>query len=235
MLRLRLLITAVAIFLPLVLGGCAQTWEHNPPAAAPGGLGIMADGDLGEGPGAVSSVSELPTHTKRGIQPPYGAQGTAASYEYGKGYRIGAGDRLTIRVAGETELTNDYVVDGAGNISMPYISTTHVGGLSAPDVERVVAARLRAGYLRNPSVSVQITTLRPFYILGEVTTAGSYPYQPGMTVQNAVAIAGGYGPRANQGEVLVTRRNVEGTETFKVPVTTQIYPGDVIYIRERWF
>lgn len=235
MLRLRLVLTAFAIFLPILLGGCAQTWEQNPPAAAPGGLGIMSNGDIEEGPDAVSSVSQLPSHTKQGIQPPFGTQGTAAAYEFGPGYKIGAGDRLTIRVAGETELTNDYVVDGAGNISMPYISTTHVGGLATPEVERVVAARLRAGYLRNPSVSVQVTTLRPFYILGEVTTAGSFPYQPGMTVQNAVAIAGGYGPRANQGDVLVTRRNVKGTETFKVPVTAQIYPGDVVYIRERWF
>ena len=234
MLRLRPAI-ALAISLPLLLGGCAETWEKNPPAAAPGGMGIMANGDIAEGPDAVSSVSELPSHTQRGIQPPYGTQGAAAAYEFGPGYKIGAGDQLTIRVVGEAELTNDYLVDGAGNISMPYISTTQVGGLTPPEVERVIARRLRAGYLRNPAVSVQVTTLRPFYILGEVTNAGSFPYQPGMTVQNAVAIAGGYGPRANQGEVLVTRRNVQGTETFKVPVTTQIYPGDVIYIRERWF
>src|SRR5688500_14850652 len=118
MLRWRLAI-AVAIFLPVLLSGCAQTWERNPPAAAAGGMGIMADGEIAEGPDAVSSVSELPSHTRRGIQPPYGTQGAAAAYEFGPGYRIGAGDRLTVRVAGEIELTNDYVVDGAGDISMP--------------------------------------------------------------------------------------------------------------------
>jgi polysaccharide export outer membrane protein len=99
----------------------------------------------------------------------------------------------------------------------------------------MLAQRFRAGYLRNPSISVQVTSSRPFYILGEVNTAGSYPYAPNMTVQNAVALAGGYSPRGNQGYVLITRRNVEGTQTFRVPVTTQVYPGDVIYIRERWF
>lgn len=223
------------IVLPFLISGCAETWEANPPEAASGGMGVMTDGNVAQGPGAVASVTDLPTRTPDGIQPPYGAEGSAAAYEYDKGYRIGAGDRLTIRVVGETDLTNDYLVDGSGNISMPYIKTTYVGGMTAQVVEGTIAKRLRNGYLRNPNVSVQVTTLRPFFILGEVNTAGSFPYQPGMTVQNAVAIAGGYSARAHQGPVLVTRKNVEGTRTYKVPVTTQIYPGDVIYVRERWF
>jgi polysaccharide export outer membrane protein len=223
------------LLLPFLLSACADSWEDNPPRAATGGMGVMADGTVAQGPGAVASVSELPSHTRDGIQPPYGAQGSAAAYEYDAGYRIGAGDRLTIRVAGETDLTNDYLVDGSGNISMPYIKTSHVGGMSAPDVEKLIGQRLRNGFLRNPSVSVQVTTLRPFFILGEVNTAGSFPYQPGMTVQNAIAIAGGYSPRAHQGPVLITRKNVTGTQTYNAPVTTQVYPGDIIYVRERWF
>jgi polysaccharide export outer membrane protein len=230
--RMRFIILAI---LPILLSACAETWEGNPPETATGGMGIMADGHVAQGPGAVASVTELASSTPEGIQPPYGAAGTAAAYEYDAGYRVGAGDRLTIRVAGEADLTNDYLVDGSGNISMPYIKTTYVGGMSAPEIEKLVAKRLRNGFLRNPSVSVQVTTLRPFFILGDVTSAGSFPYQPGMTVQNAIAIAGGYSPRAHQGPVLITRKNVEGTETHKAPVTTQIYPGDVIYVRERWF
>jgi polysaccharide biosynthesis/export protein len=224
-----------AVCLLFAVSGCAGSWERHPPAAEPGGVGVTADGFLAEGPGAVSSVSQLPSHTAKGVQEPYGSKGIAAAYEYASGYKVGAGDRLTIRVAGEVDLTNDYLVDGAGNISMPYIRTTQVAGLTASQIEQMIATKLRGGYLRNPNVSVQVTTLRPFFILGEVTTAGSFAYQPGMTVQNAVAIAGGYTPRADQGAVLVTRKNVNGTATFKVPVTTQIYPGDIIYIRERWF
>ena len=223
------------ILLAISLSACSNAWESNPPTSATGGTGIMADGMLAQGPAAVSSTSQLPDSNKHGIQPPFGGKGTAAAYEYETGYRLGAGDRLTVRVAGEDELTNDYLVDGAGNISMPYIQTVHVAGLSAPETEKLVATRLRGGYLRNPSVSVQVTTSRPFFILGEVNTAGSYPYQANMTVQNAVALAGGYSPRGNQGDVLITRRNVEGTQTFKVPVTTQVYPGDVVFVRERWF
>lgn len=230
--RMRLLIL---MLVPFLLSACAETWDANPPTAATGGMGVMADGNIAQGPGAVASVTELASATPEGIQPPYGAQGSAAAYEYDSGYRIGAGDKLTIRVAGEADLTNDYLVDGSGNISMPYIKTTYVGGMSAQDVEKLVAKRLRNGFLRNPNVSVQVTTLRPFFIMGEVSSAGSFPYQPGMTVQNAVAIAGGYTARAHQGPVMLTRKNVNGTQTYKVPVTTQIYPGDIVYVRERWF
>lgn len=219
----------------LVLGGCAQTWEQNEPSSPPGGTGLMLDGNIANGPEALSSITELPSHSAAGIVAPFGSQGTAASYEYLSGYRVGAGDRLTIRVAGEADISADYLVDGSGDISMPYIQTVHIGGLATPQIEHLITTRLRNGFLRNPKVSVQVTTLRPFYILGEVTASGSFAYQAGITVQNAIAIAGGYSPRADQGAVLITRKNVTGTSTHKVPVTTQIYPGDVIYVRERWF
>lgn len=226
----------VPILLPLVLlGACAQTWDDRRPTAEAGGVGVLADGTLAEGPDAVASVTQLPARTAQGAQPPYGSNSQAAAYEYGRGYRVGAGDRLTIRVAGEPDLTNDYLVDGAGTISMPFVQTAQVAGLTAPEIGHLIAGRLRQGFLRNPSVSVQVTTLRPFFILGEVNTAGSFSYQEGMTVQNAIAIAGGYGARADQRSVLITRKSSQGTATHKVPVTTQVYPGDVIYIRERWF
>lgn len=232
--RLRMRIILLA-FTALALGGCAQTWNETRPASPPGGTGVTVAGDIEEGDAAVSSVSTLPSRNGHGAIEPYGTKGKAAAYEYATGYRVGAGDRLTIRVAGEPELTADYLVDPAGNISMPYVTTVSVAGMTSQQIERMVADRLRQGYLRDPKVSAQVTTLRPFYILGEVNTAGSFAYQPGMTVQNAVAIAGGYGARADQGKVLITRKTADGTSTYKVPVTTQVYPGDIIYIRERWF
>ncbi len=217
----------------LALGGCTQSWENA--SSPPGGTGITRNGDVAEGEMAVASVKELPTRNTSGTVEPYGTKGKAAAYEYSTGYRVGAGDRLTIRVAGEPDLTADYLVDGAGNISMPYVQSLNVGGSTTPGIEAMIAQRLRSGYLRNPEVSVQVTTLRPFYILGEVNAAGSFAYQPGITVQNAIAIAGGYSPRADHRKVLITRKSADGTNTYKVPVTTQIYPGDIIYIRERWF
>ncbi len=205
------------------------------PTSLAGGTGVMADGLLGEGRDAIGSPKVLPTHGRQGVLPPYGAKGEAAAYEYSTGYRIGAGDRLNIRVAGEQDLTGEYIVDPSGAISVPFVKNLSVAGHSTAQVESAIINRLKNGYLRNPQVSVQLVALRPFYILGEVNAAGNFGYQPGMTVQNAVAVAGGYAPRADKADVLITRRTSEGTNTYKVPITTQVYPGDVIYVRERWF
>jgi polysaccharide biosynthesis/export protein len=231
---MRMRSTLVLSFIALSLAGCKEAWEVDGPSSLPGGTGVMADHELAEGPGAVSSITPLPTRNRKGAVPPYAARGEAAAYEYEIGYRVGSGDRLAIRIAGEADLTGEYVVDPTGNISLPYVQNLIVAGQTTSQIESHIAEKLKSGFLRNPQVSVQVTTLRPFYILGEVNGAGSFPYQAGMTVQNAIAIAGGYAPRADKHEVLLTRRNIKGTETYRVPVTTQVYPGDVIYIRERW-
>ena len=219
-----------------LLSACVQDrWDETQPATASGGKGLTPDGVVAEAPEVTGTTNALPVYSRHGIRQPYGSSGEAAAYEFGRGYKIGAGDKLSIRVIGEAELTGEYLVDGAGNISFPYLKTVSAGGRTAPDVQTAIEHRLRQGLLRDPHVSVQVVSLRPFFILGEVNAAGSFPYQEGMTVQNAVAIAGGYSARADQSEVMISRKNAAGTATFKVPVTTQLYPGDVVYIRERWF
>jgi polysaccharide biosynthesis/export protein len=225
----------VTILCALSLTACVDDWATKAPLSPPGGTGLLVDGTLAEGPGAVSSVSRLPAGNEVGPVSPFGTRGTAAAYEYQTGYRVGAGDKLSIRVAGEADLTGEFPVDASGAISLPYVQSATVAGMSTPQIEQLITARLRNGYLKDPQVSVQVSTLRPFYILGEVTTSGSFAYQPGITVQNAIAIAGGFGARADKSSVLLTRRDASGTHSSKVPVTTQIYPGDIITVRERWF
>ena len=223
--RVKIRSAAAACALAFVLSGCLSTaWEENPPAAGPEGAGINT-----------GSISTAPAYNAEGAVPPFATSGVPAAYEFRRGYRVGAGDRLAIRVMGQPDLTGVYTVDPDGNISMPLINTVPVAGLSLREVENVITRRLRNGYLRDPSVSVQPMELRPFYILGEVRQAGRYPYQPGMTVAQAVAMASGFTARANTGEVLLTRRTAEGTKTYRVPVTTQLYPGDIVYVKERWF
>jgi polysaccharide biosynthesis/export protein len=222
-------------FCCVFLSACADTWETVSPTSPAGGTGILANGDLGEGPEAVSSVSQLPSGNVRGPLPPFGTRGQASAYEFASGYRVGSGDKLVIRVAGEADLSGEVPVDASGAISLPYVQTVTVAGMSTPQIEKLITNKLRAGFLRDPKVSVQVASLRPFFIMGEVTTAGSFAYQAGMTVQNAIAIAGGYNTRADKADVLITRRNAKGTQTYKVPVTTQVYPGDIVYVRERWF
>jgi polysaccharide biosynthesis/export protein len=225
----------VFLLVGVLLSACSEAWEVNAPSAPPGGTGITPDNTLASGPDAVSSVSQLASNNDVGAIPPFATQGEAAAYEFGSGYRVGAGDRLAIRVVGEPELTSEFLVDATGVLSLPYVQSVAVAGSNTGQIEKLIERKLRAGYLRDPKVSVQAIGLRPFYIMGEVTTGGSFPYQPGMTVQNAIAIAGGYGPRADKTEVLLTRKSAKGTNTYKVPVTTQVYPGDIVFIRERWF
>ena len=113
-------------------------------------------------------------------------------------YQLAAGDRLRVLVFGQESLSNSYAVDGAGNISMPLIGLVRVHGLTAEQAQTTIEARLRQGYLRDPRVSVEVEAFRPFFVLGEVGASGQYPYVNGMTVQNAIAIAGGFGPRGQR-------------------------------------
>ena len=150
-------------------------------------------------------------------------------------YQLAAGDRLRVLVYGQDSLSNSYAVDGAGNISMPLIGLVRVHGLTTEQVQTTVEARLRQGFLREPRVSVEVEAFRPFFVLGEVGASGQYPFVNGMTVQNAIAIAGGFSPRGAKDAVDLTR-TVEGKPmTASVPLTFPVRPGDTITVRERFF
>ena len=150
-------------------------------------------------------------------------------------YRLAAGDRLRIIVFGQDSLSNAYSVDGLGRVAMPLIGSVPVQGLTPPEAEREIAARLRNGFVREPRVSVEVESFRPFFVLGEITNAGQYPFVEAMTVRTAIAIAGGFGPRGYQGAVDLTRV-IDGVPvTGRVPLDTPLRPGDTITVRERIF
>jgi polysaccharide export outer membrane protein len=150
-------------------------------------------------------------------------------------YTLDSGDRLRVVVFGQTGLTSTYAVDASGHISMPLIGSVEARGKTPQELAQQITASLRRGYMRDPHVTAEVVTYRPFFILGEVTTPGQYPYVAHMTVETAVAIAGGYGPRASKGEVTVSRVIHGQTVKFGAPVTYPVQPGDTIRIKERWF
>ena len=150
-------------------------------------------------------------------------------------YTLAAGDRLRIIVFGQDNLSNIYAVDGAGKVAMPLIGTVPVGGQTTAQAARAIEAKLAAGYVREPHVTVEIDAYRPFYILGEVTTSGQYPYVSGMTVETAVAIAAGFGPRAARDYAILTRGGPGGRVNGVVPMDYPVRPGDTIVIKERFF
>jgi polysaccharide export outer membrane protein len=150
-------------------------------------------------------------------------------------YALNAGDKMRVLVFGQDNLSNIYIVDGAGKISMPLIGAFRVAGLSTTQLEREIAGRLRNGFIREPHVSVEVEQYRPFFVLGEVNQSGQFPFVSGMTAQTAVAIAGGFSPRAERDQVEITRQIDGKLVTGTVPVTYPLRPGDTVMIKERWF
>lgn len=150
-------------------------------------------------------------------------------------YRLDSGDVLRVTVFGQDDLTNTYSVDKGGHMSLPLVGSVAARGATPKELEGRIASRLKKGFLRNPDVSVEVATYRPFFILGEVGASGQYVYVPGMTVQNAIAIAGGFSARADQRDVDITRHINGEIITGRVPVSDPILPGDTIAVRERLF
>ncbi|KNY22622.1 polysaccharide biosynthesis/export family protein [Methylobacterium sp. ARG-1] len=153
----------------------------------------------------------------------------------GARYPLSAGDKLRVIVFGQDNLSNIYAVDGAGKIAMPLVGTVQVGGQTTGQAARAIEAKLAAGFVREPHVTVEVDTYRPFYILGEVTTSGQYPFVNGMTVETAVAIAAGFGPRAARDYAVLTRDTGSGLVSGIVPMTYSVRPGDTIVVKERFF
>jgi polysaccharide export outer membrane protein len=159
----------------------------------------------------------------------------ASTAESEEPYRLGTGDRLRIVVFGQDGLSNTYIVDSSGAITMPLIKRVAARGLTTEELAHAVADRLRRGFIREPSVAIDVDVYRPFFILGEVLFPGQYAYVPHMTVENAVAIAGGFTPRAYRWNVTLDRPVAGGVVRNTVPPLTLIRAGDTIIVTERWF
>ncbi len=151
-------------------------------------------------------------------------------------YRVAPGDKIRVVVLSDTELSGDYEVDSTGLISPRMAGRVSVVGMTTAEIEAMLRDRYRTdGFLRNPKLSVDLVARRPFYILGEITKAGAFPYVNGINVIQAVAIAGGYTRRASKTRITVRRFNSPAGEEETVTEDSPIGPGDVIYVPERWF
>lgn len=180
--------------------------------------------------GFLALVMLLPT-----LAPAALAQQEAADGPVTENYRLGAGDRIRVNVFNQADLTGEYTLDGAGRLSMLLIGQVEAAGKTASELEVSIVEALRPDYLVNPRVTVQVLTYRPFYIIGEVNSAGDYPYVDGMTYLNAIAIAGGYTFRAKQDIVYVIRAGDPEDEEARLPVSDRVQPGDIIRVDERMF
>ena len=150
-------------------------------------------------------------------------------------YRLGSGDKVGVTTFGEPSLSGAFEVDGDGMVAFPLIGGIKAGGLTAQAFGQAIEAALRDGFLKDPKVSVEVATYRPFYILGEVTRPGEYPYSNGLTMMNAVATASGFTYRADIHHVYVKQIGDPVERKLVLTPATPVEPGETIRIRERYF
>jgi len=258
----RRIALCAAVLLPLA--GCAKTSQQlastgaaiappQPPAATislhpPGEDGPLPNDPIANAPPMPVAVLDVLEHLK---DPDHGGavaflQPTVTTVQYEKvdlgpapsmnqPYLLDSGDAVRVFIYGQPNLSHVYPVDGAGFISVPLIGAVRARGLTTYRLAEQIASGLKVNFVRDPQVSVEMASTRPFYILGEVKTAGQYPFEPGMTIEAAVAVAGGFGPRASEREVKITRRIDGQMAEMHMPTTEAVRPGDTIYVEERWF
>src|SRR5215212_703849 len=217
--RLLMLLTAA-----LALAGCARQAPRY--AVAPAASPMPSELDV-----RMYGAPQPASYTVRRV-----AQVVPVAVTLNDGpYTLDSGDKLRIVVFGQDAISNNYIVDAQGQVSLPLIGTVEARGLTTAQLGSAIAGRLKSGFVRDPSVAVEIETYRPFFVLGEVTFPGQYPYVPNMTVENAIAIAGGFTPRAAKDKVTVTRKVQGAPSRFVLPLRYPLRPGDTLEISERWF
>jgi protein involved in polysaccharide export with SLBB domain len=179
---------------------------------------------------ANGSLSLAPTNA------PGGGRGGSGVGGRDPDYRLGANDRVRIIVFGQPTLTGEYTLDGNGVLAFPLIGSVNAQGQTTGQLQQAIASRLDPDFLRNPSVSAEVITRRPFYVIGEVQKPGNYPYVTDMTALQAIAMAGGYTYRARQNNLYLKRLDASG-RMVRVAATpeTKIRPGDTVEIKERFF
>jgi polysaccharide biosynthesis/export protein len=242
----------IAALTALALSGCMSTSGPVAVTQPQSDLDSMAYGQpyYAAQPGAVSSPvadsggaiaalrASFASSSQRSYAPApvgYAVAPLPMPVAYDGAYRLDAGDKLRIVVYGQEGLTNSYAIDAGGSITMPLIGSVPARGRTPAGLASEITGKLRNGYIRDPSVAVEIDSYRPFFILGEVAAPGQYPYVPNMSVESAVAIAGGFSPRARRDRVTLTHTDSSGSARYVVPLGTPLGPGDTVLVGERWF
>jgi len=150
-------------------------------------------------------------------------------------YVLGPGDKMRLIVFGETDLSGDFTIDGSGFVRLPLIGQVRAAGYTSQQLEAAIGGSLAQGYLKQPRVSVEVSTYRPFYIIGAVNRPGQYPYVDHMNALNAIALAGGFTPTAVESVVFIRREGSNTEQEVPVDRTTTIRPGDVLKVHNTFF
>ncbi|MGP9801280.1 polysaccharide biosynthesis/export family protein [Rheinheimera sp. NSM] len=149
-------------------------------------------------------------------------------------YLLGAGDKISIKVFGQDDMELQTQLTDSGNINYPFLGSIKATGRTLKELEQLIYQGLKGDYLIEPNVYVGIDEYRPFYIHGEVKKPGAYPYQPGMTVNQAVALAGGLTERASRDRIVIARE-ANKAQTENGTLNSRVLAGDTVTILQRFF
>ncbi len=188
-------------------------------------LAAILAGCSARGPGPTDSA-DLALSSYAGPGPQRGSDGP---------YVLGPGDRVRLKVYDDANLTGEYEVNSAGYVSVPLVGQVKASGLTTSQLEKTLAARMKGSISQDPKINIEIASYAPFYIHGEVKKAGVYPFQPGLTVADAIATAGGLTYRANENTIYLQHAGARAQQTVRLDVPTRIFPGDNIRVSERMF
>ena len=148
-------------------------------------------------------------------------------------YILGAGDKIEIKVYGQDDLYTNALLGNSGTINYPFLGEIKVSGLTIKQLEDVITKGLKDGYLISPNVDAQVVEYRPFYIHGEVKNPGAYPYQPGMSINQAIALAGGLTERASKDKISLFKEG--NKQSISASLSSNVAAGDTITIEQRFF
>jgi polysaccharide export outer membrane protein len=150
-------------------------------------------------------------------------------------YRLGSGDTIKITVFGQQDLSIETMLNDSGKIDYPFLGQLQASGQTLAEFQQQIYKGLKGDYLINPNVSVSITQYRPFFIDGEIKSPGGYPFQPGLTISKAVALAGGFTERASLAKIFIIRSNDPEQKSVNVNANTALQPGDIITVKQSYF
>jgi polysaccharide export outer membrane protein len=226
----RLVIAVAIAGLAALSSGCSGVGPGSSATSAPpGGPNAPGAGASAAAAGPNAPATAAIANASSGPNAAHPAVGSAPEL------RLSGGDKVRVTVYGEDKISGDYQVDSGGFLSIPLAGTVHGAGLTKLELEQALTQKLKSEYLRNPKVTVEVISYRPFYVLGEVKSPGEYQFRSGLNVLSAIAIAGGATYRANGSTVMIQRFGSTELKEFPQSPTVLVLPGDVVRVPERFF
>ncbi len=150
-------------------------------------------------------------------------------------YRLNSGDMISVTMFGEDDMSVETRLTDAGTIPYPFLGEIRVKGMTVGELQHFLTRKLKGDYFIDPRISVTVTEYRKFFVSGEVKSPGGFSFEPGLTLEKAIALAGGFTQRASKDNVVVTREDKGRLKERKLKLNESVLPGDIVNVKESFF